>query len=489
MRLRGVVALAFAVSVLSGCSGGGGGGGANSAPLPPQPPATPTTVSGTAAANTPLSGIEVEALAPSNPAAPGGFQSDVFSTTSTNSGAYTVTSNDRVRPPFLIRTGGNHPPVELDGQYPRLYSAAIRGGTTNVTPLTDLAIARILNRKLLFTADLRAVYELQTLSEAQLTTARQQVVDYLMTRPSRNNGNVPAPVHVAAVTDFFSTPMTAAPGDPYFDALKRLHDSLMDSESIQGVEEHMFFGNDAPANLDAMLSLDFPAFCSVQGVDNGAMPKGNLPITLNRGGIAFGSFVNLPFTSGDLLSVSVTHAGTQLWTFTFPATGSSVQFQLFEGRLFLVQVFILGTSSVCHATSELLLSGKAPSITALVRLFAQSINNPGSGTPAPFQCTTPARYFQNGTNLLFIENNGALRINTPNGPALHLLSFDIKVNATLVVTAGQALIQPTKFEASRTFKGGLDDLNVAFSNSGQITGLSLSRPQNGQQEQQNCGVI
>jgi hypothetical protein len=70
-----------------------------------------------------------------------------------------------------------------------------------------------------------------------------------------------------------------------------------------------------------------------------------------------------------------------------------------------------------------------------------------------------------------------------------LLSFDIKVNTTLVVTAGQALIQPKSFQASRTFKGGLDDLNVAFTSSGEITGISLARPQNGQQEQQNCGVI
>jgi hypothetical protein len=488
MRSRGVVALAFAVSVLGGCSGGGGSG-ASSAP-PPQPPATPTTISGTAAANAPLSGIGVQVFARSPRLLPGTLGADVFSTTSANTGAYTVTTSASVQAPFLILTGGTVLPDQTHPQYRRLYSAAIRGGTTNVTPLTDLAIARILNRKLLFTGDVRAVFELQNLSQSQLDTARQQVVDYLMTHPSRDNGNVPAPVDVAAVTDFFSIPLTAAPGDPYFDALKRLHDSLMDSESIQGLEEHMLFGNDAPANPAAMLSLDFPAFCSVQGVDNGAMPKGNLPITLNPGGITFGSFVNLPFTSGDLLSITATNAGGQRWLFSSAAfSGTSVEFDVLEGRLFLVTVSILGTSSVCHATSELLLSDKAPSITALVRLFAQSINNPSSGTPATFQCSTPAVYFQDGTNHLVIENNGALRINAPNGPALHLLSFDIKVDAKLMVNAGQALIQPTRFEASRTLETGLDDLRVTFTNAGQITGLSLSRPQNGQGVQQDCGVI
>src|SRR3954463_16808836 len=100
MRLRGIVALAFAFLVLSGCSGGGGGG--SSAP-PTQPPATPTTISGTAAANVPLSAIQVQVLARSPRAFPGSLTADVFSATTANTGAYTVTTSATVQAPFLIQ--------------------------------------------------------------------------------------------------------------------------------------------------------------------------------------------------------------------------------------------------------------------------------------------------------------------------------------------------------------------------------------------------
>jgi hypothetical protein len=487
MRLCGIITLALAVSALTACSGGGGGGG-NSAP-PAQPPATPTTVSGTAAVNTALAGVGVEALGP-NPL--GGNSAFVFTTQSAQDGSYSVTSSATVRPPFLIHTPAGIVQFEdSDARYPTLHSLAIRGGTANVTPLTQLAIARLLNRRLSYSSDVTALFEMLNVTETQLGAARQRVVDYLMTRPSKDNGNANAPVDVNAVSDFFSIPVTTAPGDPYFDALRRLHNSLMESESLQGVEEHMLFGNDAPLDIGTMLSLNFPARCFLKGPDNGSMPQGDLSIALSPGGIAFGTLLQLPFLPGDQLKITADQTSTQTWLFTFPSRGWTVEFHEFQDQLSSVRVSILGTSSECGPMRNLLVSDQTPSITALVRLFAQAINNPNSATPALFQCSSPALFFQDGANQLITENNGALRINTPTGPALHLPSLNLNIETNLVVTAGQvSLIQPSRFQASRTFKGGQDDLILALTNVGQITGLKLTRQRNGQPSQsQTCGVI
>src|SRR4026209_1671952 len=155
MRLR-TLGLAVAVALLGACGGGGGDG--TSLPRPE----SATTISGTAAANTALGDIAVEAFAPSPGAPPNSFSAQAFSNTSAANGTYSVTTSASVQPPFLIRTGGTTGLQDSDAHYPRLYSDALPGGRiTHVTPLTDLAIARVLNRKPSFVVDLRAVFELQ----------------------------------------------------------------------------------------------------------------------------------------------------------------------------------------------------------------------------------------------------------------------------------------------------------------------------------------
>src|SRR5262249_9412778 len=146
--------------------------------------------------------------------------------------SYTAALGSDVQPPFLLHAIS--PDIPPFPQYSRLYSITNHGGTANVTPLTDLLVTRLLNRMPVGRTDLRAVAELQNRSDAEIAAAQQQVVAYLLQRPSRDNGNVVSPVDVSAVTDFVSMPLVAAPGDPYFEALRRLHASLMDSESIVG---------------------------------------------------------------------------------------------------------------------------------------------------------------------------------------------------------------------------------------------------------------
>src|SRR5262249_8006363 len=133
------------------------------------------------------------------------------------------------------------------------------------------------------------------------------VVAYLLQRPSRDNGNVVSPVDVSAVTDFVSMPLVAAPGDPYFEALRRLHASLMDSESIVGVEAHMLFGNDPPADLRSIFALDFLADCTSVGSQP---PQGRLRIIVDRRGTMFGDF-NAPH--GGQLHIQVAPDGIHSW--------------------------------------------------------------------------------------------------------------------------------------------------------------------------------
>jgi hypothetical protein len=278
--------LASSALILCACGGGGGGGdsssGASSPPAPTEPspsqppasqqppsqpsPSGPVTLSGVVAADSALAGYGLEVLA--GPAAPGSVKT---APPVEADGRYTAALGSDVAAPFLLHAIS--PDFPQFPQYTSLYSITNRGGTANVTPLTDLLVARLLNRVPAGSTDLRALGELQNRSDAEIAAAQQQVVAYLLQRPSRDNGNVVSPVDVSAVTDFVSMPLVAAPGDPHFEALRRLHASLMESEDIMGVEQHMLFGNDPPADLRSLFALDFLADCTSAVA---ALPQGRL---------------------------------------------------------------------------------------------------------------------------------------------------------------------------------------------------------------------
>jgi hypothetical protein len=361
-----------------------------------------------------------------------------------------------VQPPFLVHA--TQPEVTPLPQYSRLYSITNHGGTANVTPLTDLLVARLLNRVLADSADLRALAELQNRSDADIAAAQQQVMAYLLQRPSRDNGNVVSPVDVSAVTDFVSMPLVAAPGDPHFEALRRLHASLMDSESIVGVEAHMLFGNDPPADLRSIFALDFSADCT----SDGSVPSGRLRIIVDRRGTMFGDF-NVPH--GSNLHIQVLPDGIFSWTvqadWRFGSTNvqvstverrvSSISFTDEQKRMDMIRCVPVGDVSVA-----------GPSAMALIRLLAQSIRDPVIQCAAPI--TVPG--FVEGANTVAIEQSGALRINGPGGPSLHLPSTNFSIGASLAMTADGVVL-------NRGMGYNFGSAQVSVSVDGRITDLLL----------------
>lgn len=477
MQLREIVALGFAVSLLGACGGSGGGGSsqASAGDPGPAPAPGPTTLSGTVAANVALASYDVQVFAPALPPSSAGV--GVFTDTSRDDGRYGVTVTAGQGPPFLILASRFF--QDAEPQYPLLGSIAIRGGTANVTPLTDLLVTRLFNRKSPFITD---IADLRNRTDADLAAARQEVVAYLLTRPSKSNGNATSPVDVSEVTEFVSMPLNATPGDPHFEALKRLHDSLMDTETIAGVEEHMLFRNDPAADLNAVLALDFMADCKVNGTDNGTLPSGATHITLTQQGATLGT-LGLPFQPGTLLDVNGGQSG-QIWTFTFAGGGTFLTFFFFEDQPF-VQVSAGGASSGCSFQTSARAPSKTPSQMALIKRFTQGVTGNG------FLCSNLVlRGFLNGPNVASIEANGALRINGAVGPALHLPSMNITFRAELLSGGNPVTIRTKSLRGDRFFKGGTDQVELFVNSTGQITAVFLLRQKDGQPSQtQFCGAI
>jgi len=465
--------LASSALILCACGGGGGGGdsssGASSPPAPTEPspsqqpqqqpsqqpqaqqppsqpsPSGPVTLSGVVAAVSALQGDGLEVLA--GPAAPGIVKTVSISNAD---GSYTAPLGSDVQPPFLLDAIASENGRFL--QYFRLYSITNHGGTANVTPLTDLLVARLLNR-VPFVTDLRAVAELQNRSDADIAAAQQQVVAYLLQRPSRDNGNVVSPVDVSAVTDFVSMPLVATPGDPYFEALRRLNASLMNSETIFGIEAHMLFGNDPPADLRSIFALDFLADCTSVG----SLPQGRQRIIVDRRGTTFGDF-NVPH--GGHLTIVADPSGIENWQV------ANVQVSTPQGRVSSIRFTDQETKTdmiSCVAVGEVSVAGKYPSLMALIRLLAQSIRNP------VIQCNAPIKLpgFVEGANTVAVEQNGALRINgaaeVPGSPSAHLPSFPARIDVALSMAADG--IAPT---GGMTYNFGN---RVAVSDDGRITDL------------------
>ena len=490
MRERSI-ALTMVLALLGSCGGGDNG---------PQVPLTTTT--GTVFADAALAGYSVSVTAPAveipgqppNPSAPPATGGWLATGTTGLDGRYSATSFMGDRRPFVIQAGAPFPPNsatvdERRSKYRNLNSISHRGGDVNVTPLTELLVARLLNHTPSHNDFL--VVALQDRTEADVNAARQQVVAYLLNRPAKDDRNVISPVDVSAVTDFASMPLNPVPGDPHFDALKRFHDSLMDSETVQGVDEHMLFGNDPPADLLAMLTLDFMANCTVQGPNNGTGPSGPTRIVLDRRAITLGS-VELAFQTGDQLRIEGnTISGVRDWAFGFTASQASVELRTVTGNLTRV-VYGLPTifsSSTCMPLSEVSLSGKHPSVFGLIGLLSQSL-----GLSREFQCAGPVTYpgflAAPDSNFLFFDQKGAVRINGLSSPSLHLPSLAaFTIDAVpLVVVAGQVSpIRLASFTASYAVTlADFDAFEVRLTDTGQITGLSLTNAHSHQA--QHCGI-
>jgi len=462
-------AFALALALLSACGGGGGG---SQVPL--------TTVTGTVVANAALASYTVLVCAPYGGPLPGCLSAG--GTTGTD-GRFSATSFLSDRRPYVISAS---PRLSGGGRQYQLLLSVSYANSANVTPLTTLLVARLLNRVPESGLDVHALAALENRPGAEISAARDQVVAYLMNRPNKIDPTLTTPVDVSAVTDFVLGPLAAVTGDSHFEALKRLHDSLLDSETIQGTAEHMLFGNAATPNLLTTLALDFDANCFL---DSGAGPSGATHIVLDRHGATVGS-LDLPFQTGDELTVSTNpfNASVRTWNFALKGSNAGVGVEASEGALFTFRVSTPSGASHCNAKSDLSLSGKYPSRFGLFNALRQSV-----GAIRDFQCAGPITFpgFQADpdSNTLVFYPNGAARINGSSDLQIHVPSDNVEMSASIAVTAGQvAFMQPTRFRASGNFNDGSDDLQVTLTAAGDIAGLRLSRSTAQFSYAQTCGT-
>src|SRR5262249_37162073 len=225
---------------------------------------------------------------------------------------------------------------------------------------------------------------------------------------------------------------------------------------IVGVEAHMLFGNDPPADLRSIFALDFLADCTSVGSQP---PQGRLRIIVDRRGTMFGDF-NAPH--GGQLHIQVAPDGIHSWR--IQSVGSTfVQVSTAEGGVSSIRFTDEETNEdmiSCVPVGEVSVAG--PSAMALIRLLAQSIRNPVIQCKAPI--TLPG--FVEGANTVAIEQNGALRINGPGGPSLHLPSSSFRIDAGLSMAADGVV--PAGGMAYNFVQA-----RVVVSDEGKITGLLL----------------
>lgn len=468
-----VMAVALIALLLSACGGGGGG---DSPPV-----GSSATFSGTVAIGEPLGGTTVLVLHESGAGT---------SATTDAAGRYSATLSSLplgFRPLFIIQTRDpvagvlSQPPA-----YPRLFSIANRtSGTVNLTPLTSLLVAQLLGEKQDFFANLLTMRSMPMPSDGDIAAAQQQVVNYLQQRPDPSNGNATVVVNASTVTDLIRTPFNAVPGNPHDDAIEALAQTLMNGETIQGLEEHMLARNDPPANLAAILSLDFEVNCVAAGIPNPALPVGRVLVSFRpTGQITFsGSNASYSHTlaANDTITLASAPFLEDRWRIDFVGTGTNDYVEFFDGgrRLSSISLHLPAafSSMNCTPPTPVPLGTRRPSTLAQVRLLASSITNPIFTCPAgppsfPGVLETP------NTNTLTIQNNGALRVNNPVGHSLHLPSLGLGLTAVVVSNAGAVVTRVTFASFSRAFAGGFDSFDLSLGPLGNIQTINFGQQRN-----------
>jgi hypothetical protein len=473
--LQIIMAVALVAVLLSACGGGGGGDGPSAG--------SSATFSGTVAIGEPLAGTTVLVLHASG--------IGTFATTDAG-GRYSATLSGLpagARPLFMIQTtdpvsGVLSAPV----QYPRLYSISNRAsGTVNLTPLTSLQVARLLGERQGFSADLALLQSLPTPSDGDIAAARQQVVDYLLLRPNRNDATLPpTPVDASLVADFIRTPFNAVAGDPHDNAIESLGQTFMEGETIEGVEEHMLARSDPPATLLEILSLEADVNCVAAGNPNPGLPVGRVHVSLRqtgeiifRGNNATYSYTLVP---GDGVSHSNAPFFDSFWRFDFRGRGTDHVIIFDSGRrLGSIQLNISGPAVAnCTPVVNVPLGARTPRVLAQVRRLASAISNPS------FNCLAGASFpgINDGVNTFAIQSNGALRVTA--GHTLHLPSLGLVLSADIVDNAGAlgALVRTAGF--SRSFADGFDSFGLNLDTNGMITRAQFARRRGSVTESRSC---
>ncbi|MFN3416686.1 MAG: carboxypeptidase-like regulatory domain-containing protein [Caldimonas sp.] len=188
-------------SLLTACGGG------ETLELNSSDPSRAATVHGVAAMGAPVAGAEVEVRCVSGAA---------LTTTTDAQGAFRVTVSGQ-RAPCVLRVQAGT--VDSQPQADTLYSALASFGRANVTPLTDLLLARVAEGDpAAFFESFAAGPAAQRLSASAFTTAQTALLPYLQALG----------VDTAALADFpFVTgAFTATAGDPHDATLEHLRERL-----------------------------------------------------------------------------------------------------------------------------------------------------------------------------------------------------------------------------------------------------------------------
>lgn len=441
MQAIRAVAAGCAVSALIACGGGGGGDSR---------PASGGTLTGTVAIGAPLAGVKVDALFSAFPTS-----AQVVSTTTDANGSYTITLPGGARPPFALRAGNFV--QTANPAFPRLFSYSARAGTVNITPLTDLLVTRLMNRKQGFLGDTIGIANLAATDQA-VAAATQQVKTYLQSRS--------ASVNASAVADFVSTPFTPFPGNPYDDVMTALKQSLIAGENLMGIEEHMLSAGDIQTDYSQLFPLAFTANCIAT---QGGLPSGSTSISLQMNGITVGSYAYMfQQPTGDQILVDTGSEDT--WTFSLNGTGGGtvVLRRNTDGNLSSLTLDIAGVigQSQCAPSSPVSLAGKWPSMFAQVKRLANTI------TSGSITCT-------GGANTLSIDANGAVHA-APSGFTMSLISSPrIFVSADTAVVVVAFSTRMRSFFVVQSFGDASDTFSVSLTTVGAITSGQFSRTRGG----------
>jgi hypothetical protein len=460
-----VIALAATGSLLlSSCGGSGGGSGGGSRDgnggEGPGVSAGPPILSGTVAIGAPLPGATIVITR---------WDGTTVQAVADATGRYSIDMpavSPGTRAIYLVQTAG---PANGPGQYPRLYSLATGNrGTVNVTPLTSLLVARLLNERQGASPNLTALRGLATPSDAQLAALQQEVVTYLQ---SRN-------VDASGVASFIGAPFNAAAGDPHDDAIERLAQTLVNGETIEGVEEHMLARNHAPATLMEILSIQFDADCKAQGAAEPAFPTGPVRVSLGPNGqIALtGTAVAYSYAlqPGDRVRLRNAPFFEDSWEFTLSGVGDQLQVIESDKRNYSFLLRRASSGGSIRCTPPGALGADTPSTLAQVRKLRSAISN------ASFTCPAGAVFpgIADGANSLSIEDDGVLRVAA--GHVLHLPSLGLNMSGEVVDSGGGVLaMRVTGAEFRREFSSGFDSFEIALDATGTVLSAQFGQQRDG----------
>jgi len=247
-RVSGIVALALG---LSACGGGGGGSPTATTPTPtPTPTPTTVTITGVVAKGAVLANAAVAAKC---------ADAQTYTAVSSATGAYALQIPASAVPCLIQATG-------QDGTVWR--SVAVGGGSTAITPLTELVVA-----KLTKTLPANAFASYPNSATVALLTAANLSAAQADVRTALNGVS-----DLTAIPDFIATPFTAATASTPGDAIDKAIDALTASlkakgSNTQAVASALAQGNSVSSTYPTIAAAMVPTTGYIWKPENGYLGR------------------------------------------------------------------------------------------------------------------------------------------------------------------------------------------------------------------------